>query len=217
MNRRGDPARADNPAGEPASDERLLAAFLEGDQGAFGRLVERHSESLFRFVSRFIRNGAAAEDVVQETFVQVFQSAGGFDLSRRFKPWLFTIGANKARDYLRTRVRRRELPISAASANEETDGGYLEFLSGAEAPPESAMESEETRKRVGEIISRMPDHLREVLVLGYFHRFPYKEIADILSIPLGTVKSRLHAAVAYFAEQYKRREAADPAVARDER
>lgn len=68
------------------------------------------------------------------------------------------------------------------------------------------MEVEETRKRVGEVVSRMPDNLREVLLLGYFQRFAYKEIADILSIPLGTVKSRLHAAVAHFAEQYKRLE-----------
>lgn len=200
MNRRGD-------RGSTASDECLLADFLAGDHGAFSRLVERHSEDLFRFVSRFIRNAAAAEDVVQETFVQVFQSAAGFDLSRRFRPWLFTIAANKARDFLRSRVRKKELPLSQGASGDSSEAvSYLDFLADDGAAPESALEVEETRQRVGEVVARMPDNLREVLMLGYFQRFAYKEIADILSIPLGTVKSRLHAAVSHFAQQYKKLE-----------
>ncbi len=200
MNRRED-------RGSAASDEGLLADFLAGNQTAFERLVERHSEDLFRFVGRFIRSAASAEDVVQETFIQVFQSAAGFDLTRRFRPWLFTIAANKARDHLRSRVRKKELPLSQGGGSDDSEGAsYLDFLSDDAAPPEAALEVEETRQRVGDIVSRMPDNLREVLLLGYFQRFAYKEIADILSIPLGTVKSRLHAAVAYFAEQYKRLE-----------
>lgn len=200
MNRREDRSSS-------ASDESLLADFLAGSQAAFERLVQRHSDDLFRFVGRFIRSAAVAEDVVQETFVQVFQSAAGFDLSRRFRPWLYTIAANKARDHLRSRVRKKELPLSPAGGSDDAEGAsYLDFLSDDSSPPEAAMEVEETRKRVGEVVSRMPDNLREVLLLGYFQRFAYKEIADILSIPLGTVKSRLHAAVAHFAEQYKRLE-----------
>ncbi|RIK65489.1 MAG: RNA polymerase subunit sigma-70 [Planctomycetota bacterium] len=200
MNRRGD-------RGSAASDESLLADFLSGDHGSFEILVERHSEDLFRFVSRFIRNSAAAEDVVQETFVQVFQSAAGFDASRRFRPWLFTIAANKARDFLRSRLRKRELPLSQGAGGDASDAvSYLDFLSDDEAAPDSALEAEETRRRVGEVVARMPDNLREVLMLGYFQRFAYKEIADILSIPLGTVKSRLHAAVSHFAQQYRKLE-----------
>lgn len=209
MNRRGDRVSA-------ASDESLLADFLSGDQGAFERLVDRHSEDLFRFVGRFIRNGAASEDVVQETFIQVYQSAAGFDLSRRFRPWLFTIAANKARDHLRSRMRKKELPLTQGGGGDSESVSYLDFLSDDEAAPESALEAEETRQRVGGIVSRMPDNLREVLVLGYFHRFAYKEIADMLSIPLGTVKSRLHAAVSYFAQEYKKLENQDPASAKND-
>ena len=190
-----------------ASDERLLAEFLAGDEVAFRRLVEKHSEELYRFVGRFVRSTAVAEDVVQETFVQVFQSAGSFDSAKRFRPWLFTIAANKARDHLRSRVRRREVPLTSSSVgSEEGEVSYLDFLADDQAEPGSAMEDEESRQRVREIVTRMPDNLREVLVLGYYQRFAYKEIAEMLAIPLGTVKSRLHAAVSYFAEVYRRDE-----------
>ncbi|HKQ49409.1 MAG TPA: sigma-70 family RNA polymerase sigma factor [Phycisphaerae bacterium] len=190
-----------------ASDERLLAEFLAGDEVAFRRLVEKHSEELYRFVARFVRSTAVAEDVVQETFVQVFQSAGSFDSAKRFRPWLFTIAANKARDHLRSRVRRREVPLTSTSpGGEESEVSYLDFLADDLAEPGSAMEDEESRQRVRDIVTRMPENLREVLVLGYYQRFAYKEIAEMLSIPLGTVKSRLHAAVSYFAEMYRRDE-----------
>jgi RNA polymerase sigma-70 factor (ECF subfamily) len=198
--------RRDEEAGI-ASDERLLADFLAGNEGAFRRLVEKHSEELYRFVARFVRITAVAEDVVQETFVQVFQSAEAFDPAKRFRPWLYTIAANKARDHLRSRLRRREVSIAATtSGDEDSTVSYLDFLADDVAGPESAMEDEESRQRVRAIVSRMPDNLREVLVLGYYQRFAYKEIAEMLSIPLGTVKSRLHAAVSYFADAYRREE-----------
>ncbi|HUN82042.1 MAG TPA: sigma-70 family RNA polymerase sigma factor [Phycisphaerae bacterium] len=195
------------PDSRQGPDEALLREFLAGDEGAFAALIRRHSRELFTFVARFIRNPAAAEDVVQDTFVQVYQSAGGFDLSRRFRPWLYTIAANKARDNLRERTRRREVPVGGTADIEE--GGqvsYLDFLADDSVAPGEALERGEQREIVRGVIASMPPHLREILILGYYQRFPYKEIAEILSIPLGTVKSRLHAAVAAFAEAYKKAE-----------
>lgn len=193
------------PATHTGPDERLLEGFLSGDHEAFEALVQRHSRDLFVFVSRFIRNPAAAEDVVQDAFVQVYQSAGGFDLSRRFRPWLYTIAANKARDQLRERVRKREVSISGAAGGESPEEvSYLDFLSDDDTRPGDAIEAEEEREIVREVVARMPEHLREILVLGYYQRLPYKEIAEILAIPLGTVKSRLHSAVGGFAEAYKK-------------
>ncbi len=188
------------------TDERLLEAFLAGDEPAFRTLVTRYADDLLLFVARFVRNSAAAEDIVQETFIQVHQSAGGFDPSRRFRPWLFTIAANKARDHLRGRTRKKEVPLSLGGGS--SDGGeqisYLDFTADDGASPDAAMEADEQKQIVQAVISRMPDHLREVLVLGYYQRCPYKEIAEIVGIPLGTVKSRLHSAVSHFAEAYKR-------------
>ncbi|MCA9254914.1 MAG: RNA polymerase sigma factor [Phycisphaerales bacterium] len=190
-------------ASEGRADERLLAQFLDGDEQAFTQLVHRYDRELFQFVARFVRDAAAADDIVQDTFIQVHNSAQGFDMSRRFRPWMFTIAANKARDYLRTRGRRKEVAF-AFDNNDGDQTNFQDFLADAGPAPEDEVEAEEQRDAVRKIVARLPDHLREVLVLAYFHRFPYKEMADILEIPLGTVKSRLHAAVTKFAEAYKR-------------
>ncbi|MCZ6697742.1 MAG: sigma-70 family RNA polymerase sigma factor [Planctomycetota bacterium] len=188
------------------SDGELLAAFLAGDEVAFATLVGRYGPELYQFIARFVQNSAAAEDVVQETFAQVHQSAAGFDLARRFRPWLFTIAANKARDHLRSRARKREVSLNAGHHSAAQDEGvsYLDFLADDSLSPHEALEGEEQREAVRKIVSQMPDHLREILVLGYYQRFPYKEIAEVLAIPLGTVKSRLHAAVSHFAAAYRR-------------
>lgn len=187
------------------SDEQLLAEYLGGNAESFELLVRRHSTELFQFVARFAGNAASAEDVVQEAFLQVHLSAGQFDSQRKFKPWLFTIAANKARDFLRGRARRPEVPLDARlSAGTEEDGQrFLDFLADPGAMPDAALQDHEQREIVTSVVSRMPDHLREALVLGYYHQFPYKDIAEILGIPLGTVKSRLHAAVACFAKLYQ--------------
>lgn len=187
-----------------ASDEELLAEFLSGQTECFELLVRRHSPELFRFLARFSGNAAAAEDLVQETFLQVYLSAESFDRSRRFKPWLFTIAANKARDLLRSRGRRPEVPLDAHVGTGEEEGQrFLDFLADAARGPEGALEEDEERAFVRSVLDRMPDNLREVLILGYYHRMPYKEIAEVLAIPLGTVKSRLHAAVGCFGQAYR--------------
>lgn len=188
------------------SDEQLLSGFLSGDESAFAELVGRHSQLLFQFVARFVRDLALAEDVVQETFLQVHQSASGFDPARRFRPWLFTIAANKARDHLRGRARKREVSLGANPGQDdgESQVTFASLLAAEQESPSEPLEAGEEREIVRRIVGEMPEHLREVLVLGYYQRFAYKEIAEVLSIPLGTVKSRLHAAVAYFAEAYRR-------------
>ncbi len=190
---------------DAGTDERLLAQFVAGDEARFAELVERFSPQVFQFVARFVRDPATADDLVQETFVQVYQSAGGFDPQRRLRPWLFTIAANKARDFLRSRGRRKEVSLDGPTASESDAASFLDFLGDDSTSPGDAVESAEVRQEVRAVIDGMPDHLREVLLLGYFDRFAYKEIAEILSIPLGTVKSRLHAAVNHFAATYRKR------------
>ncbi|MCZ6817569.1 MAG: sigma-70 family RNA polymerase sigma factor [Planctomycetota bacterium] len=194
-------------AAELATDEQLLANYVAGDDACFASLVDRYSRELYPFLVRYVRDTAMAEDVIQETFLQVHQSAASFDVGRRFRPWLFTIAVNKARDQLRSRVRKREVSLSISSpANGDESVSYLDFLSDAAAVPSQGLETVECRDRVRAIIADMPANLREVLVLGYYHHFPYKEMAEILAIPLGTVKSRLHAAVSCFAAGFKRAE-----------
>lgn len=186
-----------------ATDEQLLAQYVAGDDAGFAALIERYGRELYPFLVRYVRDAALAEDVIQETFMQVHLSAASFDPQRRFRPWLFTIAVNKARDHLRSRSRKREVPLGGTSSDGESSAGFLDYLSDDALAPSEALEIDERREAVRAVVAGMPDHLREVLVLGYFHRFPYKEMAEVLSVPLGTVKSRLHAAVSYFAKTYK--------------
>ncbi len=186
------------------TDEELLKGYLAGNTAGFELLVRRHAQELQQFIVRFTGDSALAEDVVQESFLQVHTSAAKFDPKRRFKPWLFTIAANKARDQLRKRGRRKEVGFDAQLSGEDSSGQrFVHLLSGEVPPSDEELEIDEKRRLVKRVVDDMPENLREVLTLAYFHKFPYKEIAEILEIPLGTVKSRLHAAVTWFGEKYR--------------
>ena len=169
----------------------------------FAVIVLRYQRELYHFLVRFLGDRAAAEDVFQETFLQVHQSADQFDPERRFRPWLFTIAANKARDLIRSQARRPTNPLQASISGDEESGEFIDLMQAAQDAPGSAMESEELQQQVQSTVGNMPEHLREILLLSYFHQFPYKQIGEILGIPLGTVKSRLHAAVAHFADRWR--------------
>jgi RNA polymerase sigma-70 factor, ECF subfamily len=190
--------------GEVATDEQLLDSYRHGNKIGFSRLVERYQRELFHFLVRFLGDRAAAEDVFQETFLQVHQSAATFDPQRRFRPWLFTIAANKARDLMRSQARRPTNPLQASiNAGDDESGQFIDLMESASQGPGERLEKDELQKLVHGTVMNMPDHLREILLLSYFHQFPYKQISDILNIPLGTVKSRLHAAVAHFADRWR--------------
>lgn len=187
-------------------DEQLVVAYREGNVDALPELISRYEKELFHFLIRFAGNRAFAEDLFQEAFLQVHKSAATFDASKRFKPWLFTIAANKARDHLRREKRRRTAPLSAMiDPTQESGTSFIDLMEADIPQPNERVRDEEIAQLVRECADELPDHLREVLVMAYFHQFAYKDIAQMLSIPLGTVKSRLHAAVGTFAQLWKTR------------
>src|SRR5688500_18535675 len=188
----------------PRTDEQLLADYRAGDRSSFSELVSRYQRELYHFLVRFLGNRAATENVFQESFLQVHQSAEQFDLQRRIRPWLFTIAANKARDLIRSQARRPTNPLQASiSPGDDESGEFIDLMQSSSSMPSDPMEREELQKQVQTTVTGMPEHLREILLLSYFHQFPYKQISEILDIPLGTVKSRLHAAVAHFADRWR--------------
>ena len=186
------------------TDEQLLSAYIGGDMQSFTELVHRYERDLYTFLNRFLGNATAAEDVFQETFVQVSQSAKTFDTHKRFRPWLFTIGANKARDYMRSRARRYTVPLQASTSGTEGHGQqFMDLLESPDIGPEASAEVTEQAERVRQAVQKLPESLREVLLLAYFQQFPYREISEMLNMPLGTVKSRLHTAVETFGQIWK--------------
>jgi len=185
------------------SDETLLTEYRGGRSDRFELLVRRYAQELLHFSYRLVGSAAVAEDIVQETFLQVHLSAEQFDASKRFRPWIFTIAANKARDHLRSRKRRPEIPLDAVPDGTSGDGlSYKALLRAPSAAPFMGMESEERSFLIRRLVDQLPVHLREVLILGYYHGFAYKTMAAILGVPLGTIKSRLHVAVGQFGQLY---------------
>jgi RNA polymerase sigma-70 factor (ECF subfamily) len=193
-----------NWASKKLSDAELLSRYGRGDEAAFREIVSRYKNSLYAFLKQFLNRQELAEDVFQETFLQLFTSRDSFDPSRPLRPWLFTIAANKAKDALRKSQRVAAIPIGTLSDSQEMSfDDVLNTLSSDSTMPYEELEQGETSARVAQTIANMPENLREILILAYFNKFSYKQMANILSIPIGTVKSRLHTAVARFAKEWK--------------
>ena len=202
-------ALAQDPALDRRTDEKLLQAYQQGDRAAFATLMQRYANELLHFLMRFLGSRAAADDVFQETFLQVHLSADTFDVSRRFKPWLFTIAANKARDYYRKHNRNAAASLSASIDSDGEGERFVDLLESPDQQPQAPLLDAERSRLVKGVIDSLPLHLREILLLSYFQRLSYNQIADSLEIPLGTVKSRLHSAVAAFARAWTAARGAD--------
>jgi RNA polymerase sigma-70 factor (ECF subfamily) len=192
------------PAPHKPTDAELLARYAAGDEDAFREIVNRYKNGLYAFLRRFMTQSSLIDDVFQETFLQLYTSRDSFDPTRPLRPWLFTIAANKAKDALRKRQRTAATAIGTIAESEEMSfDDVLNTLTSDTTIPSEKLEKSETASRVRQIIADMPESLREILILAYFDKFSYKQMADILSIPIGTVKSRLHTAVARFAKEWK--------------
>ena len=185
------------------ADEELLAAHIDGDSSAFQDLMGRYKNDLLHFLIRFVGSTAAAEDVFQETFLQIHISAETFDPSRRFKPWLFTIAANKGRDWHRKHSKRTVLSLSQEIGGDGEGTRFIDLMEADQELPDAKLLDSEQKDSIRKAVDELPSHLREILLLSYFQQMSYVQIADSLQIPLGTVKSRLHSAVAAFSQAWQ--------------
>jgi len=186
------------------SDAELLSRYTAGDEAAFREIVTRYKNSLYAFLRQFLNRHDLVEDVFQETFLQLYSSRNSFDTNRPLRPWLFTIAANKAKDALRKWQRTSAVSIGTMADSQDLSfDDMLNTVTSDRTLPYEELQKGETATRVGQIISNMPENLREILGLAYFQGFSYKQMAEILSIPIGTVKSRLHTAVGRFAKEWK--------------
>ncbi len=152
----------------------LVQLSLDGDLEAWGEIVRRYKDAVFGVALAILRNRADAEDAVQEAFIRAYQQLHRYDLSRRFSTWLFTVTANVARNLLR---KRRTDPPQRFPWPED---------------PVDVTRMEEVRELVRRTVWALPDSYREPLVLRYWHELDLTDIAAVLRMPVGTVKTRLH-------------------------
>src|SRR4051794_32645548 len=186
------------------SDEELLTRFCKGQTEAFGALVRRYERELYGYLRRYLGDASLAEDVFQNTFLQVYVKSGQYEAGRPVRPWLYTIATNQAIDALRRNGRHQAVSLDMKHA-EPMDGevnSLTDMLQSRAPDPLDAAHGSEQRERIRASVDQLPDFLRQVLILAYYQGLKYREIADILGIPVGTVKSRLHAALVKLQEAW---------------
>ena len=187
----------------PDSDEQLLIRLRGGDRTVFGPLVRRYERELFGYLRRYLGDDDLADDVFQNTFMQVFVKIEQYEPGRPARPWLYAIATNQAIDALRKKNRRadRRADVTVATDDDGEPRPLFELIPSADlAPPEHADRAEQ-RVLVRAAVDRLPDLLRQVVILAYFQGMKYRDIAETLDIPVGTVKSRLHAALTKLTEE----------------
>jgi RNA polymerase sigma-70 factor, ECF subfamily len=175
-------------AAEP--DAALTGRALLGDADAWREIVRRYERPLFNLISRMVQDRTAAEDLAQDAFLKVFRSLHTFDARLRFPAWILKIAHNTAIDHLR-RHRPALLPLDASGPDDEPP--LAERLPDVHAAsPEQAAERASLAAAVDAALDRLRPEFRAVILLRYHEELEYDEIARVLDVPLGTVKTFLH-------------------------
>lgn len=165
------------------SDPDLIAAVLDGSEAAFGELVDRYKDRVFRLLSRYCRDSVECEDLAQDVFLKVFRKLHTFKHDSQFFTWLYRITVNAATDHL-SRAGTRKLRLVE-------DTAVFERGDQEDSSPTASLEAEELAQITRAIVDQLPEKFRTILVLREFEGLSYTEIADVLEIQLGTVESRL--------------------------
>ncbi|HEV3024457.1 MAG TPA: sigma-70 family RNA polymerase sigma factor [Pirellulales bacterium] len=190
--------RSVNPGWSNESDEELLSVYRRtGNRQAFAELVHRYERELYSYLRRFLNDGVLAEDAFQGTFLQVHLKCDRFEEGRKVRPWLYTVATNQAIDVQRRNKRHRMISLDRRnnSENEDDLGTLMELLVTKETGPVARLEADERRDWVRGAVSDLPEPLLSAVTLIYYQGLKYREAAEVLDVPVGTVKSRLHTAI----------------------
>lgn len=167
----------------------LIHRAAKGDEAAFEQLLTQHEKSVYNLCLRMTGNPEDAMDVSQEVFLRVWKNLGSYQFDAAFSTWLFRIASNACIDFLRAKKRRNDVSLTM---QDENDGEDKELAVPDETPlPEEQLLAKEQQRAVMKAMSELPPDFREILQLRVVEGLPYEEIAEILDIKVGTVKSRL--------------------------
>ena len=169
-------------------------------------LVRRYERELYGYLRRYLGDANLAEDVFQNTFLQVYLKSGQYEPGRPVRPWLYTIATHQAIDALRRNGRHQAVSLDQSAGESPATASCRSLLETAREPrarpARRGRGPRSSAQQVRASVDRLPDFLRQVLILAYYQGLKYREIADILDIPVGTVKSRLHAALVKLQEAW---------------
>jgi len=187
------------------TDEELLLEYrMTGRAAVFETLVKRYERELYNYLRRFLNNQALAEDAFQATFMQVHLKCHLYDAERKVRPWLYTVATNQAIDIQRRNRRHRLVSLDRPNRVQHDElGSLVDVLSGREDEPANGLEQGERKEWIRKAVAALPEQLSSAVKLVYFRGMKYREAADELDVPVGTVKSRLHSAVKKLGEAWE--------------
>jgi RNA polymerase sigma-70 factor (ECF subfamily) len=175
------------------SDKELVELCLEGDERAASELVTRFERPVFSMIQRMVHDRELAEDLAQEAFVRAFDNLDQFDPSYKFSSWLFKIGHNLTIDHVRKKdldtVSIHGAPDATTADEQEATGVTLESR---EERPDERFEARQMGSEIEDAIGQLRPAYREAVLLRHVEGYAYDEIAEIMEIPLGTVKTYIH-------------------------
>ncbi len=169
--------------------KKRIKQVIKGDQDAFADIVEIYSNSIYQLGYRMLGNRHEAEDIAQEAFIRAYVNIKTFNQDLKFSTWLFRIATNLCID----RIRKKKPDYYLDAEVSGTDGLTMYSQLSSDSPlPESELESLELQEIVQKEILKLPEKYRSVIVLKYIEELSLNEISEILDMPLGTVKTRIH-------------------------
>lgn len=170
-------------------DRRLIEQCLEGRSSAFGELVLRYQDRLYSAVLRIVDHSDDALDVVQDSFVNAYQSLGSFKGDSEFYTWLYRIAFNTA-----ISLKRRRRVLLSLEHGSEGSGVVEPADPSLETRPGAAMERSEDERQIQAALNRLSTEHRSVLILKDMEGMKYEQIAEVMGVPIGTIRSRIHRA-----------------------
>ncbi len=174
--------------GDVVTDKQLVEKVQRGDKRAFDLLVLKYQHKIIKLVSRYVRDSNEAMDVTQEAFLKAYRALPNFRGESAFYTWLYRIAINTAKNYLVTLSRR---PSEVDISNEENEQFELESILKDYDTPESLVLTEEIQETIVATIEQLPEDLRMAITLREVEGLSYEEIAEVMSCPIGTVRSRI--------------------------
>jgi len=187
------------------SDEELMERCRQGDPAALETLLGRYQNKLMAFIYSVCRDYQISEDIFQETFIRVYRKAKKFNPGRTFKTWVYTIALNLCRDRIRKLRRKPTVSLNAPIGSRDGDNypAPIDLIPSGRADPSRQAAARELEEAFQRELAGLSDEHRQVVVMSRLGGFKYRQIAEILKIPSGTVRSRLHYALEYLRRRMK--------------
>jgi len=167
-------------------DNQLIEQYLRGDEKALEFLIDRYLKSIYNFVYRYLGDADEAQEISQEVFVRLWRNVKTFDLSRNFKPWIFSIAKNACLDWLK---KKKALRFSDFDKDDGTNT-IVDTLVDPDPLPDEVLERVDLKEILSDALNELSPPYRAVLVLHYQEQLTFREIAEAFNEPIDTIKSR---------------------------